>query len=272
MTEMISIKQNESFLFRHCRDENPPLNLYEIHTHRFYELIYILDGDVTHAVEDKRYNLRRGDLVIIRPFQSHRIEINSNAKYERYNVLFDGEAFGIANDFLPPRLDVIHLKKGETIYENFKRLNVYSSIMPDDFFFDVAPSLVKEIFFNITSSKESFEFNEASTVSPVLSTALAYISENLNTVKDISEISNAVFITESYLYRLFKNELRTSPKKYILQKRLLYADSLILSGRRPTEIFAECGFGDYATFYRNYVAAFGHSPSERDKRKISFLD
>lgn len=272
MTEIKSIKQNENFLFRHCEDKNPPLNLYDIHTHRFYELIYILDGDVTHVVEDKRYKLRQGDLVIIRPFKSHLIEINSSVRYERYNILFDGEAFGISQDFLPSELDVLHLKKGGIVYDNFMRLNIYSSVMADDFFFDIAPALVKEIFFNIVSSAGSFEFNEASSVSPMLSTALHYIADNLLTIDGIKEISNAVFITESYLYRLFKTELRTSPKKYIMQKRLLHAEKLMREGRRPTEIFAECGFGDYTTFYRNYVATFKHPPSENKERKISFLD
>ena len=89
----------------------------------------------------------------------------------------------------------------------------------------------------------------------MLSTALHYISDNLLTISSITEISDAVFITESYLYRLFKTELRTSPKKYIMQKRLLYAEKLIRKGHRPTEIFAECGLPTLA-------ARAGHGGSD----------
>ena len=192
MTEIKTIKQYENFMYRHCINEEPPLDLYELHTHSFYELIYILSGEVTHVVENRRYKLKRNDLVIIRPFDSHYIQINASADYERYNILFDGEALGINKELLPHELDVIHASRGD--------------------------------------------------------------------------------VTESYLYRLFKNELRLTPKKYIMQKRLLYAENLIMRGSRPTDIYAECGFKDYTTFYRNYTTSFGHSPSERDGRKISFLD
>lgn len=272
MTEIRSIKQYENFMYRHCINEEPPLDLYELHTHSFYELIYILSGEVTHVVENRRYKLKRNDLVIIRPFDSHYIQINSNADYERYNILFDGEALGISKELLPHELDVIHASRGDVIYDNFRRIDRYSGIMQDDAFLDVASSLIKEIFHNINIPGEQLELHEALASAPILSNALEYISNNILTIKDIKEVADAVFVTESYLYRLFKNELRLTPKKYIMQKRLLYAENLIMRGSRPTDIYAECGFKDYTTFYRNYTASFGHPPSERDKRKILFLD
>ena len=69
------------------------------------------------------------------------------------------------------------------------------------------------------------------------------------------------FVTESYLFRLFKNELKQTPLKYITSKRLLLAERLISDKERPTAVYEKCGFTDYTTFYRNYRAFFGHSPS-----------
>ena len=58
-----------------------------------------------------------------------------------------------------------------------------------------------------------------------------------------------------------KSELMKTPKKYITEKRLLYAQNQIKKGRRPTDVSVECGFDDYTTFYRNYCAEFGRPPS-----------
>jgi transcriptional regulator GlxA family with amidase domain len=38
---------------------------------------------------------------------------------------------------------------------------------------------------------------------------------------------------------------------------------MIREGEKPTAVFRQCGFGDYATFYRNYTAFFGRSPAAK---------
>lgn len=72
-------------------------------------------------------------------------------------------------------------------------------------------------------------------------------------------------MSESYLFRLFKKELHQTPQKYIREKRLMLARKMLSEGERSTAVCTRCGFLDYTTFYRNYLAFFGHSPSEREK-------
>ena len=80
------------------------------------------------------------------------------------------------------------------------------------------------------------------------------------------KLADKFFVTESYVFQLFKKELKITPKKYINDKRLLKAQSLILSGVLPTSAYLTVGFNDYAAFYRAYVKFFGCAPS---KEKIS---
>ena len=75
-------------------------------------------------------------------------------------------------------------------------------------------------------------------------------------------MAKSCFVTESYLYRLFKNELHKTPAKYIASKRLLLAERMISDGESPTTVYEKCGFSDYTTFYRDYRAHFGHTPSK----------
>lgn len=49
---------------------------------------------------------------------------------------------------------------------------------------------------------------------PMLTKAIAYIRANLFTIRSISEISDSLFITESYLFEIFKKALHISPKKF----------------------------------------------------------
>ena len=60
-----------------------------------------------------------------------------------------------------------------------------------------------------------------------------------------------------------------SPKQYIISKRLAKARKMIRRGERPTAVSAECGFGDYTTFFRNYKKYFGYSPSLESETEAS---
>ena len=241
--------------------KSPSLSRFSGHSHNLYELIYFESGDATYVVEDKKYKLRSGDLIITRPSKYHFIRMDSQTDYERHNILFDHKRLGIDMRALPEWLDVINLERGGVIDEIFKKFSFYAESFSKTDFCNIAKLLIQEIIYNLSLAEEG-EKNRFSVLSPILSRALEYIGENLFTIKDVSEVAGAVFVTDSYLFRLFKRELFKTPKKYITEKRLLAAQKLIRKGKNPTEASETCGFDDYTTFYRNYVELFGKKPSE----------
>ena len=120
---------------------------------------------------------------------------------------------------------------------------------------------MSELFYYISVFPQPLSKN-GKTLSPIISKALKYANDNLCTITDIGEIAESLFVSESYLFRLFREELHQTPKKYIMEKRLLLAEKMISSGEKAVSVCKQCGFGDYTTFYRNYTAFFGHSPSK----------
>ena len=125
--------------------------------------------------------------------------------------------------------------------------------------------MLSELFYNL-SVFPHLPYEERAVVSPLLSKALKYINENLCTLSGVEEIAKHLFVSESYLFRMFKKELHQSPKKYIRDKRLLIAQKMISLGERPSLVCDKCGFGDYTTFYRNYTDFFGHTPSDEKNK------
>ena len=140
-------------------------------------------------------------------------------------------------------------------------MDYYRENLSEKDFASSLSSLLREIFYNISLSNQPVS-NLPSEISPLLTKALEYINNNLYTIKSIEEISRELFITEAYFFKLFKNQLKISPKKYINTKRLLHAQKLIRRGKNPTDVYAECGFETYVGFYKQYVKAFGYAPSE----------
>jgi len=248
----------ENIEFSHKRYDVPDCDYFSIHTHNIYELIYIIEGDVTHVVEDKRYKLREGDLVLIRPFCYHFISIDSQKTYERYNIGFDADRLGFDMSRIAEELNILNVKEHPRLKEIFSKLAYYYSAFGSDEFLDIFNGLLKEILYNV-SLVESDESVHSSNC--ILTTAIEYINDNLFTIKDVKEICDYIFVTDSYLFKLFKKELHNSPKKYLTEKRLLEAQKQIALGKKPTKVFEECGFADYTSFYRSYTKYFGHSPS-----------
>jgi len=94
--------------------------------------------------------------------------------------------------------------------------------------------------------------------------SVKYIDDNMfKTDFNLSSAGNASYMSEVYFRRLFKKEFGISPKRYVINKRMEYAISLINSGYYPLkEIGFMCGYRDYKYFSVEFKKATGKSPSE----------
>ncbi|MBR2465364.1 MAG: AraC family transcriptional regulator [Clostridia bacterium] len=256
------IRTTERMFFKHEITENLPCNAFSMHTHNAYELIYFLDGDATHVIEDRKYKLKKGDLILIRPFKYHFIQIDSPAKYERYNVLFDLEKHNVESVLrIPYDAEVLSLAKNSVVEDIFRKCDLYFRHSDKETFEKILSHLLSELFYYVSLFPQPSS-KETASLSPLISKALKYTNDNLFTVEGIAEIAEHLFVSESYLFRLFKKELHQTPRKYIMEKRLLIAQKMIASGEKAQVVCESLGFRDYTTFYRNYTSFFGHSPSE----------
>ena len=262
MAEPVSIEMPGGLLFRRNVSTHRPGKLTDLHCHSLFELIYVVSGDLSHVVEGRKYRLKKGDLVLVRPSQYHYLQITSDAPYERYNFHFDPVLHGIESALqIPETVEVISLSNNAIATELFSKLDFYRTKADKQTFETVFKLLLNELFLNLRVSENMIERKET-ILSPVLTKALAYINENLFTIMDVEEVARAQFISPSYLFYLFRSTLHQTPKRYINDKRLLAAQRRICAGEKPTAVCKECGFKEYTTFYRSYCSFFGHSPSQ----------
>ena len=95
-----------------------------------------------------------------------------------------------------------------------------------------------------------------------------YINTHLADSLHLEDICEQFYISKSQLQRNFNSNLGITIGDYILTKRLIYAQSLIKKGKKPTEIFLQCGFQNYSGFFKAYKKHFGHSPSQETAGNI----
>lgn len=99
--------------------------------------------------------------------------------------------------------------------------------------------------------------------SPLMS-VLTYIQENYSDCElTNSTLAEKSGYTEAYMRQLFKSQVGTTPKQYILDIRLQHASQMLAeTTKKVTKITSDCGFSNLAHFSRVFRAKFGESPIE----------
>ena len=77
-----SLKQNEICVMEHMQDSM------DYHSHNFFELVYIIDGEINHYLDGKLIHVKSGDYFIIDVNSKHRYSIINNKLCRIFNCLF----------------------------------------------------------------------------------------------------------------------------------------------------------------------------------------
>lgn len=267
--------ESDSLYYNHCTKSEQNSDDYSRHYHDVTELLFVKSGDVCYEVNDTKYKLDKNTLVISRPNIIHNIEVSAEEEYERYNMLFDEKKLLFdLYDRIPQDLSVISFDGNKMVENAFERMDVYCQKLSGGDLEKVLFGIISEVLMNVIIETGADKGRQTS-LSPSVVSAIKYIDENLCEVEGIDELCRELYISKSYLHHLFVTELKNSPKQYILGRRLDKAKRAIASGERATEIYTECGFGDYSSFFRAYKKKYGYSPAEtpqNDILRITFSD
>lgn len=247
----------------------PSVKSFPPHIHDAYELLFLTRGEANYTVDGKTYYLTRGSLVITRPMSVHSITFHTAAEYERYDILFDADI--LSSDIcalLPDTLDVVSFAGNSIISELFRKMDYYCANLSGQTLNAVLKHLTEEVLVNVSIAACQVEQNSEYTANPLVKHAVAYIDRHLTQALSVEQICAQLHITQSYLLHLFKKHLNISPKKYIMSKRLATAQMALRAGAKPVDVYKQCGFFDYSTFFRAYRNHFGHSPSAETSQEI----
>ena len=259
---------SDELYFHHSVISTPKKDMFKSHSHANYELLFFVCGAAKFVSESNSFNLKKNDLILIPSNKYHRIVFNEQeAEYERFSLAFSS-AFAKQIRFslgCPSKtVRLVRIKDSTILVSLFNKLDFYCKQFSEnepEKFLDVSSAILKELFYFIKTRENEIE-EQKNNFSPLLISVLNYIDEHLFEIKHVTEINQAHYISYPYLIKLFKNQFNTTPKKYLMEKRLIEAQRMIAKGALPTHIYDQCGFENYNVFYRSYQSYFGHTPSQ----------
>lgn len=265
--------KDKRFEVFHYRDKK--MDQVSIHHHDFFEVYFFLGGRVNFKVEGKFYQLEPGDLLLINPQELHQPDIGEDAMYERIvlwidrsylsnlcmaagvdlTACFDNEAPGHTNLLRPSKLRRAALSQ---LLDRLTR-EYYSDELGS---FAYAQGLLTQFMVEINRLAQTTSHTVKREESDLVSQVLAYIGNHYHENITLETLAAEFYVSKYYLSHEFSHRVGTSIYRYVIFRRLLQARELMVAGQSPGEVYQNCGFGDYANFYRAFKGEFGVSPRE----------
>ena len=236
---------------------------YKWHEHTFYEILVFEEGESEYVIENRCYHLNDGDVLFIKPGYHHFENKVIKAPTRLYCLGFLPEAIESSEiaDKVFENGEFFSLGKDSPIFEllSAARKKLKGAKSNAVFFIKAIAEAIILMLNDVDVRQEKTPEIKNGTVQRILD----YIKSNLCSINKIEDISTALFFSDSYVRTLFKKEMNIGIMEYVRNKKVLLANRKIRHGRKPTEVFSECGFSNYPSFYRAYNAYFSYPPKTK---------
>ena len=247
------------------------LREYVPHAHQVWELIFLKTGNISYMVNGKVYHPDENSLIISRPREYHSICVRDDKPYARYNIQISPDMLSRdIGEQLSDGIDVINFDGNEMVCDLFPKLSYYRECFEGDTMKRLTLHISEEILCNAVLFSKSLASENMYTVNPIIQQAIQYIIDNITQPLKVDDVAKYLYVTKAHLHNLFLRHLKTTPRKFIVTKKLLLAQRDLRSGMKATKVYAGYGFSDYSCFYRHYTKYFGHTPSEEADIEIVF--
>ncbi|MBE5754367.1 MAG: AraC family transcriptional regulator [Clostridiales bacterium] len=221
----------------------------EPHSHEFYELYFLIDGQREVFVENKMFKIAENTLVVVPPFFMHKTE---GGPYKRININVTPDLLtDFQNDFL------MKLSKKAAYKINPNNLHLVLNLLEEGARLQ-ANAIKNKTDCILSFTQTILHLLSSQNLTPVssLSTArsniagstevlkiLSYINQHYNQPITLKDLCDKFFLSKVSLCKKFKNVMHCSIMEYVSRMRLSKAKSLLKDTNKSIEDVAlDCGF------------------------------
>ncbi len=243
------------------------------HSHDFTEVKIVISGNFTYILDDVRYEVGKGSIIIIKPGVKHVKVIPEGVRVEEFNYALGN--FQIKN--LPPNYLVE--PEAEHIYvmplyfaDIIKCINeTLSEQEKNEPFCDlvIKASILKLtslLYRGMNANKEKTEKARlnitTSEKTNIVNTILKYLNQNYMKPISLYRLAHNMYLSPVYISKIFKEETGESPINHLIRIRLTKANELLSEGNIPIKTVARnVGYDDAYYFSKLYKKYYGIPPS-----------
>jgi len=230
------------------------------HYHTDYELLYVLRGTGVFQIQQNYYRIRPNNLLIIKPGEYHSLYFDAEIHYERVVIHFrDLDLPQEMNRYIAS-LGNMYAISDMQLSEDLLRINHYYKTIPRELLNYTVDNHI-QVLLSYLCTLVNQEQETRHVISESTEQILDYIDNNLVDIHSVDDICRHVHLSRTSVQKLIHSRLNVPVMSYIRIQKCILARSLLQNGIQATEVYLQCGFNDYSTFYRTYKNVFHESPS-----------
>jgi len=242
-----------------------------MHRHAELEFNLVTQGSGLYLLENRKYEIRRGDLLWLFPAQEH-VLVEQSADFEMWIGVLKPEA--VWRSATDAGAKILRQKNPEGEY--CRRLPQPASIRLEKLFSDIVVTSGQPGLFNSGLAYAFLsawrQFEQAADVPvrdvhPAVEKAARLIRDESNLL-NLGELACRAGLSAHRLSRLFKQQTGVAMVDFRNRQRVERFLEIYGTGQRRTMLDAalEAGFGSYAQFHRVFKRVTGRSPGEHRRK------
>lgn len=249
------------------------------HAHDFAEISVILEGEAHYTLDHKSFTAKAGTVMLFNPGVMHQDEQLPETWSHQLHIGVRNVSFeGYKRNYFPFTSSIIHL--GERHHEFINRCwRLLEEKSNRGIGYDLMiKTLVMEIIVLLLRSESSQDL-EKSTLKvketdlekqALVNNIIYYLENHHNEVISLDTLSDTMYISSTYISKVFKEETGDSPINYLIKVRLNRAKQLLESQDTTVKEVAETvGYQDAYHFSKLFKKHYGKSPSELLKKETT---
>lgn len=264
------------FKFRCYRmpDEGENIPLVPPHWHNETEIVYS-ETYGTLYINDKAYEMEPGSIFFVNPGVLHRTFRKKHGLM--VHIVFDPNLLKLSTGVNPCNelIDDI-VSQNRKFKEKVERSSeLYSRLLPiisklteyieQTVSYGYESCLVVSLLYAVFAEAmkaNHFEYINAYNLYGMryVADAMRYIDEHYSESLTVGELARHINVSPTYLYRLFRDYVGTTPINYINSVRLRAAYKLLDSGHNVTETAMAVGIPNISYFIKLFKSATGETP------------
>lgn len=256
----------------------------ENHSHNYFEIFYVKKGNTRFFVDDRLFDLRTGDFIIVPPNLVH---------YNRYitqttrvNIYFRDEDLHRGVDYVLSGLREKYLEKAAMYHtpSSHRDLldNVIDMMLHEDHVNDENTEVMMQLLFQqlmvlasrycTANTGYSREMTGEGDIS--IQEAARFISENYNLPITLNFLAEKSGLSPAYFSKRFHLITGMGMKEYLTYVRLKHAEAeLVSTSHSIKEIAENTGFSDSNYFKDVFKKEYGMSPrTYRNTRRTDLVE
>ena len=253
-------------------NSHTPTEDFTLHCHNFYEVYYFLEGNVDYLVEGHKYTPTPHSLLLLSPHVFHGAKIIDSRLYRRYSLHFHPDILTPERRaFLLSVFPSFEKQPGHSIYfENLEQtgLPAYFEAIKDccrqseKMREQMLPISIEALLSRLVRICGQKAAPDEGDLPDTISQIIWYLNGHLKEEISLDSLAEHFYISKHHLNKVFRKATGTTVFDYLLHKRVITAQQLLIKGVSAQEACIRSGFSDYSSFYRAYVRILGHSPRE----------